>query len=93
MVKCELTPEEFAHALALKQDSMFVKCMFKIVDTDKNGFISFREFLDMFVVLAKGTSDDKARLMFDMYDLNGDGKLSRHEFKLMIRYFKGMGPS
>jgi len=30
--------------------------MFLMVDKDRNGFVSFKEFMDMFVVLAQGTS-------------------------------------
>jgi len=28
--------------------------MFTLVDKDKNGFISFREFVDMLIIFAKG---------------------------------------
>jgi len=28
--------------------------MFSLVDKDKNGFISFREFVDMLIIFAKG---------------------------------------
>jgi len=30
--------------------------MFSLVDKDKNGFISFREFVDMLIIFAKGKS-------------------------------------
>lgn len=85
IVNCELTRLEFADALALKPDSVFVNSMFEIVDKDGNGSISFREFLDMFVILSKGSADDKAKLMFDMYDLNGNGTLTNKEFETMIK--------
>ena len=32
-----------------------------------------------------GTADDKAKLMFDMNDLNGNGSLTREEFKAMLK--------
>ena len=59
--------------------------MFAVVDMDKNGYISFREFLNMLVVFAKGTAEDKVKLMFDMYDIDQVGKLSRKDFSDMIR--------
>jgi dual oxidase len=31
-----------------------------------------------------GTADDKAKLMFDMYDINGTGQLTLEDFKNMI---------
>ena len=46
--------EEFASALALKPNSDFVENMFALMDSDHNGYISFREFLNSVVLLSKG---------------------------------------
>ena len=54
MLSCELTRHEFADTLQLKPTSLFVTQMFEVVDKDKNGYISFREFLDMIVIFYKG---------------------------------------
>ncbi|XP_037076443.1 dual oxidase 1-like [Pollicipes pollicipes] len=85
VIHTELTLAEFADALSVSSSSSFVTKMFAVVDTDQNGFISFREFLDMMVLFAKGSAEDKARLMFDMYDIDNVGKLSRQDFLEMIR--------
>lgn len=85
MINTELTPYEFADALSMRLDSTFVQSMFALVDKDKNGYISFREFLDMIVIFAKGSADEKAKLMFDMYDVTRSGKLTVDEFKTMIK--------
>lgn len=53
---CELSRAEFAKALGLKANSMFVDSMFSLADKDGNGYISFREFLDILVVFMKGGS-------------------------------------
>lgn len=45
---------EFADALALKPDSMFVSQMFNIIDRDHNGYISFRELLYAVLLFTKG---------------------------------------
>jgi len=60
--------------------------IFYLVDKDKNGFISFREFVDMLVIFLKGAAEEKMKLMFDMYDINGTGRLKREEFSNMLRY-------
>lgn len=54
ILKTELTQCEFAESLGMRSDSLFVRQMFTLVDKDNNGFISFREFLDMMVIFAKG---------------------------------------
>ncbi|KAG0418419.1 hypothetical protein HPB47_004884, partial [Ixodes persulcatus] len=85
VVNLELTQSEFASALSMQPDSTFVQQMFELVDNDNNGYISFREFLDMIVIFSKGTAEDKTKLMFDMYDIDHSGKLSRDEFANMIK--------
>lgn len=85
IVNLELTQSEFAAALSMNPDSTFVQQMFALVDFDNNGYISFREFLDMIVIFAKGSAEDKTKLMFDMYDIDHSGKLSRNEFANMIK--------
>ncbi|XP_067938007.1 dual oxidase 2-like [Watersipora subatra] len=83
--KCELTIYEFADALSLKPSSLFVQNMFDLIDKNKNGLVSFQEFLDMFVIFAKGSGADKARLLFDMYDVHNREQLSKVEFRVMLR--------
>ncbi|XP_078056229.1 dual oxidase 1-like [Mustelus asterias] len=84
---CELTSAEFAGALGLKEDSMFVEQMFALADKDGNGYLSFREFLDIFVVLMKGSPEEKSKLMFAMYDVDGSGSMSKEEFSQLLRSF------
>ncbi|XP_061164792.1 dual oxidase 2-like [Saccostrea echinata] len=85
VTKIQLTRTEFADALGLKPNSIFVRNMFMMVDKDNSGFVGFQEFLDMFVVLASGDADDKTRLIFNMYDIKKQGKLTSKEFARMIQ--------
>ncbi|XP_072881154.1 dual oxidase 2-like [Hemitrygon akajei] len=84
---CELTKTEFAEALGVKEDSMFVEQMFSLADKDGNGYLSFREFLDIFVILMKGSPEAKSKLMFAMYDVDGNGSMSKEEFSQLLRSF------
>uniref|UniRef100_A0A8C3RBI4 NAD(P)H oxidase (H2O2-forming) n=1 Tax=Cyanoderma ruficeps TaxID=181631 RepID=A0A8C3RBI4_9PASS len=70
---CELSRAEFAEALGLKEHSMFVDSMFSLADKDGNGYISFREFLDILVVFMKGSPEEKSKVMFRMYDIDENG--------------------
>ncbi|XP_013378732.1 dual oxidase 2-like isoform X2 [Lingula anatina] len=85
IVNCELTKIEFAEALSMKPSSVFVENMFKLVDKDMNGYISFREFLDMIVIFSKGSAEDRMKLLFDMYDITSAGCLTKKEFNVMIK--------
>ncbi|XP_023790135.1 dual oxidase 2-like [Cyanistes caeruleus] len=84
---CELSRAEFAEALGLKEHSMFVDSMFSLADKDGNGYISFREFLDILVVFMKGSPEEKSKVMFRMYDIDENGFLSKEEFLRMLRSF------
>ncbi|XP_053449568.1 dual oxidase 1 isoform X3 [Nycticebus coucang] len=84
---CELSRTEFAESLGLKPQDMFVESMFSLADKDGNGYLSFREFLDILVVFMKGSPEEKSRLMFRMYDFDGNGLISKDEFIRMLRSF------
>ncbi|KAK3607886.1 hypothetical protein CHS0354_036708 [Potamilus streckersoni] len=85
IVKIKLTRTEFADALGLKPNSVFVRNMFLMVDKDKTGFVSFQEFMDMFVILARGNASEKAKLLFNMNDVRGRGYLTKADFGKMIK--------
>lgn len=87
VLQCELTASEFADALGLKPDSLFVHSMFTLADKDGNGYLSFREFLDVIVIFMKGSPEEKSKLMFSMHDIGGTGFLSKGEFARMLRSF------
>ncbi|GLV42469.1 Dual oxidase [Carabus blaptoides fortunei] len=85
IIYTELTITEFAETLGMTPHSEFVRRIFSLIDKDKNGFVSFREFLDMLFLFAKGTGEQKAKLLFDMYDINGTGHLTEEDFRNMIK--------
>uniref|UniRef100_A0A8C9TXC3 NAD(P)H oxidase (H2O2-forming) n=1 Tax=Scleropages formosus TaxID=113540 RepID=A0A8C9TXC3_SCLFO len=86
-LECELTWVEFADALGLKPDSLFVESMFTLADKDGNGYLSFQEFLDIVVIFMKGSPEEKSKLMFSMHDISGNGFLSKEEFSRLFRSF------
>lgn len=85
IVDTELTITEFADALSMRSQDEFVQRMFHLIDKDKNGFISFREFVDLLIIFANGTPQEKAKLLFDMYDINAVGYLTEENFVTMIK--------
>ncbi|KAM4619333.1 dual oxidase 1 [Polymixia lowei] len=87
VLQCELTATEFADALGLKHDSLFMDSMFTLADKDGNGYLSFQEFLDVMVIFMKGSPEEKSKLMFSMHDIGGNGFLTKEEFSRMLRSF------
>lgn len=71
----------------MRPEADFVYKMFNLIDKDKNGFISFREFTDLLIIFSDGTEEEKASLLFRMYDINALGYLTPEEFTAMIKYF------
>ncbi|XP_055791016.1 dual oxidase 2-like [Salvelinus fontinalis] len=86
-LQTELTGTEFADALGLKPDSLFVDSMFTLADKDGNGYLSFQEFLDVIVIFMKGSPEEKSKLMFSMHDVDGDGFLSKEDYSRLLRSF------
>ncbi|KAL8598120.1 hypothetical protein ACOMHN_030406 [Nucella lapillus] len=85
ILNIKLTRSEFAESMGLQPSSIFVRNMFLLVDRSRDGFVSFKEFMDMFVTMSNGSAKDKAKMLFDMYDIKSRGYLSRDDFGKMIR--------
>lgn len=84
VMKTSLSKQEFAEALGMRIDSLFVKQMFSVVDKDKDGRISFQEFLDTVVLFTRGKAEDKLRIIFDMCDYDGTGVIEKTELQKML---------
>lgn len=85
VMRTSLSRQEFAEALGMKSDSLFVKQMFNCVDKDGNGRISFQEFLNTVVMFSRGKPDDKLRIIFDMCDHGGQGVIEKAELIRILR--------
>ena len=80
----ELTKAEFAESMGMKEGALFVEQVFRLVDDDHSGTVSFQEFLKFLILFTKGTADNKLELMFNIYDIDGSGSLEREEFTEML---------
>lgn len=85
IMRTSLSKQEFAEALGMRSDSLFVRQMFNCVDKDSDGNISFQEFLDTVVMFSKGKPEDKLRIVFDMCDHESKGLIEKNELVDVLR--------
>ncbi|XP_052126755.1 dual oxidase [Frankliniella occidentalis] len=85
VMRTSLSKSEFASALGMRPDAVFVRMMFNIVDKDGDGRISFQEFLDTVVLFSRGKTEDKLRIVFDMCDNDRNGVIDKGELSEMLR--------
>ncbi|XP_046997960.1 uncharacterized protein LOC124613308 [Schistocerca americana] len=53
--------------------------VFNTLDQDHSGLLSFEDFVVGLSILSRGTLDEKLRWTFSLYDINGDGCITRDE--------------
>eukprot|EP01091_Cochliopodium_minus_P021086 TRINITY_DN949_c0_g1_i1.p1 TRINITY_DN949_c0_g1~~TRINITY_DN949_c0_g1_i1.p1 ORF type:complete len:134 (-),score=49.44 TRINITY_DN949_c0_g1_i1:108-509(-) len=58
--------------------------LFKLMDTDGGGTVSFKELAMALNQLGKGDAKEKLSYVFDMYDVDGNGKLDSKEIEHIV---------
>ncbi|GAB0094086.1 Kv channel-interacting protein 4 isoform X1 [Sergentomyia squamirostris] len=53
--------------------------VFNTLDQDRTGIVSFEEFVQGLSILSRGSLEEKLRWTFSLYDINGDGFITREE--------------
>lgn len=63
--------------------------MFDSFDKDKNGFIDFREYAIVIGIKKNGSLEDKLKMAFNMFDIDGNGTIEYNEMvKLMTSIYR-----
>merc|ERR1712123_133639 len=92
----KLSPKEFCQIYSkcfpTGNAREFCDHVFRTFDTDKNGFVDFKEFLLSIDVNSSGSAEEKLNWAFSMYDVDGNGYIDIYEMtKLVSSIYKMVG--
>jgi Ca2+-binding EF-hand superfamily protein len=71
--------EVYEKIFPLGDASKYAHLVFRAIDRDRTGGITFGDFMEFLSVISKGTEEEKMMWSFQFYDVNQDGTISRDE--------------
>ena len=59
--------------------------IWRIYDTNMDGFIDFKEFMMALYVMSSGSSEENLKQIFRVFDINSDGTIDVEEMKRIVK--------
>ena len=85
----KMKPKDFhdmiEKALPKLDTSNMEKHVYRIYDTDNDGYINFTEFMMIFFIMSDGSPEEVLTKIFRVFDVNSDGTITKKEMTKLIR--------
>ncbi|GAV05558.1 hypothetical protein RvY_15665-3 [Ramazzottius varieornatus] len=62
----------------------FAGYIFATFDRDEDGHVTFDQFIQGMSTISRGTLQEKARWVFNLYDINGSGKVTKGNLRDVV---------
>merc|ERR1712168_1514563 len=66
------------------------KHVFRIYDTNNDGYIDFPEFMIVFYIMSDGTPEEVLGKIFRVFDVNSDDSITKKELTRLIKDMYGL---
>jgi len=90
----KMKPADFrkmmAQAMPKKDAGKMEKHVFRIYDSNNDGYIDFVEFMVIFYIMAEGSAEEVLGKIFRVFDVNSDGTISNKEMKRLVKDMYGL---
>jgi Ca2+-binding EF-hand superfamily protein len=90
----KMKPKDFSEmmskAMPKKDASKMEKHVFRIYDSNNDGYIDFVEFMLVFHIMSDGSPEEVLEKIFRVFDVNGDGTINKKEMKRLIKDMYGL---
>merc|ERR1711942_180510 len=92
--KGKMKPKDFTEmmnrAMPKKDAKKMEKHVFRIYDSNNDGYIDFVEFMLIFHIMSDGTPQEVLGKIFRVFDLNLDGTINKKEMKRLVKDMYGL---
>jgi len=82
--------EMMSQALPKKDASKMEKHVFRVYDTNNDGYIDFVEFMVIFYIMSDGAPEEVLGKIFRVFDVNSDGTITKKELTRLIKDMYGL---
>merc|ERR1712180_372276 len=82
--------EMMSKALPKKDAGKMEKHVFRIYDTNNDGYIDFPEFMIVFYIMSDGSPEEVLGKIFRVFDVNSDDSITKKELTRLIKDMYGL---